>query len=345
MPVGKSHLRLGFLASHNGSSMAAMLHAISTGKLDATAAIVISNNANAGALDEARRRGIASAHISRTRYGEEADKLMASRLSDAGVNLVILSGYMRKLGPAMLERFAGRILNIHPSLLPKFGGKGMYGRHVHEAVIGAGETQSGISVHVVTAGYDEGPVLAQIAILLDPGDTVARLEERIKAREADVYIKAIQSIARGDIALPALATLDIRPYRMADEQSVITLWTLCDLTRSWNDPAKDIARKLTVQPELFIVAEVRDQIVGTVMAGYEGHRGWINYLAVHPDHQRRGIGRALMTEAAEKLQAMGCPKINLQVRHSNLDASAFYRALGYLEDDVMSMGKRLIADD
>jgi ribosomal protein S18 acetylase RimI-like enzyme len=132
---------------------------------------------------------------------------------------------------------------------------------------------------------------------------------------------------------------------MANEQSIIALWELCDLTRSWNDPAKDIARKLTVQPELFIVAEVGEQIVGTVMAGYEGHRGWINYLAVHPNHQRRGIGRALMTEAAGKLQAMGCPKINLQVRHSNGKATAFYRALGYTEDDVVSLGKRLIVDD
>ena len=116
--------------------------------------------------------------------------------------------------------------------------------------------------------------------------------------------------------------------------------------RPWNDPRKDIARKRRVQPELFLVA-VADggaTVVGTVMAGYDGHRGWINYLATDPAWRRQGIGRALMHEAEAGLARLGCPKINLQVRHDNRDAIAFYQRLGFGEDAVVSMGKRLVKD-
>jgi ribosomal protein S18 acetylase RimI-like enzyme len=126
---------------------------------------------------------------------------------------------------------------------------------------------------------------------------------------------------------------------------VIALWERCGLIRPWNDPRKDIERKLTVQPELFLVGVNDEKIVATVMAGYEGHRGWINYLAVDPDHRRSGLGRAMMAEAERLLLALGCPKVNLQVRRSNKQACDFYLALGFAEDDVVSFGKRLIHDD
>ncbi|HVU22515.1 MAG TPA: GNAT family acetyltransferase [Opitutus sp.] len=138
--------------------------------------------------------------------------------------------------------------------------------------------------------------------------------------------------------------MTIRPYREADEDPVIALWRACDLVRAWNDPHKDIARKLRVNREWFLVAEVDGRVVGCVMAGYEGHRGWINYLAVAPDRQRGGLGRALMAEAERLLRAAGCPKINLQVRTGNTAVIAFYRRLGFVVDDVASLGKRLEAD-
>lgn len=137
----------------------------------------------------------------------------------------------------------------------------------------------------------------------------------------------------------------IRPFVPADEPAVIDLWRRCDLLRPWNDPRKDIARKLRVRPDLFLVGERDGTVVGTVMAGYEGHRGWINYLAVAPDHRRMGIGRVLMAEAERLLREAGCPKINLQVRTSNAEVIAFYRQLGYAVDDVVSLGKRLERDD
>ncbi len=138
--------------------------------------------------------------------------------------------------------------------------------------------------------------------------------------------------------------MQIRPYTPADETAVIALWQRCELTRPWNDPRKDIERKLTVHPELFVVGERQGQIVATAMAGFDGHRGWINYLAVSPEVQKKGLGRQLMTHVEQALTAMGCPKLNLQVRAGNAQALAFYQAIGYGQDELVSMGKRLISD-
>ena len=142
-----------------------------------------------------------------------------------------------------------------------------------------------------------------------------------------------------------MTQLHIRPFALADSEAVIAIWQACKLTVPWNDPHKDIARKMQVNPELFLVAEWNGRIAGTVMGGYEGHRGWINYLAVAPDCQKQGVGRALMAAAEAKLMALGCPKINLQVRKSNTAVIQFYGHLGYHIDDVISLGKRLIDDE
>lgn len=139
--------------------------------------------------------------------------------------------------------------------------------------------------------------------------------------------------------------MEIRPYRTHDEEAVVKLWHDCGLVVPWNDPHRDIERKLKMQAELFLVAELDGRILGSVMAGYDGHRGWINYLAVHPDRRRQGIGRRMMEEAERRLRAAGCPKINLQVRSKNVVAMDFYRQIGFNEDNVVSFGKRLVPDD
>jgi ribosomal protein S18 acetylase RimI-like enzyme len=139
--------------------------------------------------------------------------------------------------------------------------------------------------------------------------------------------------------------MEIRPFRRPDEAAVLALWEECELTRPWNDPRKDISRKLAVQPELFLVGAVNGEIVGSVMAGYEGHRGWVNYLAVAPRARRRGHARALMHRVEQLLLDRGCPKLSLLVRNSNPEAIAFYRRLGYAQDDSVSLGKRLISDE
>ena len=141
-----------------------------------------------------------------------------------------------------------------------------------------------------------------------------------------------------------MTELVIRAYRESDQDAVVQLWRECGLTTYWNDPKKDIYRKLSTQREMFLVGSIGSKLVATVMAGYDGHRGWINYLAVAIDSQKRGFGRRLMDEAEARLREMGCPKINLQVRNSNADVVEFYRAIGYSIDDVVSMGKRLEED-
>jgi ribosomal protein S18 acetylase RimI-like enzyme len=143
----------------------------------------------------------------------------------------------------------------------------------------------------------------------------------------------------------ARASLHIRPFEPGDAHAVVALWRRCDLVRPSNDPHKDIRRKLGVRPDLFLVGEVDGTIVATIMAGFEGHRGWLNYLAVDPGHRRKGLAREIVTAAEHRLREAGCPKINLQVRSSNSGVIAFYRRLGYSVDDVVSMGKRLESDE
>jgi ribosomal protein S18 acetylase RimI-like enzyme len=144
--------------------------------------------------------------------------------------------------------------------------------------------------------------------------------------------------------MPMPMPMHIRPYLESDEASVIALWHACGLTRPWNDPAKDIARKLTVQREGFLVGEVDGTVIASVMAGYDGHRGWINYLAVDPALRHQGHARALLDEVERLLLAAGCPKINLQIRTGNTAVRAFYERLGYVQDEVVSYGRRLIPD-
>jgi len=140
----------------------------------------------------------------------------------------------------------------------------------------------------------------------------------------------------------------LRAYRAADQAAVVALWQACGLVRPWNDPYKDIARKLTEQPELFLVATEGagdgEVLVGTAMVGFDGHRGWVYYLAVAPGRQRLSIGRRLMAEAERLLAERGCPKINLLVRTGNTAVLEFYRRLGYVQDEAVSLGKRLIPD-
>jgi len=137
----------------------------------------------------------------------------------------------------------------------------------------------------------------------------------------------------------------IRPFEPADEDGVVDLWRRCGLLRPWNAPRRDVARKLTMQRELFLVAVDGDVVLGSVMAGYDGHRGWVNYLAVDSEVRGRGIGRELMAQVERGLRVLGCPKVNLQVRATNAAAIGFYRRLGYLDDEVVSLGKRLLRDE
>jgi phosphoribosylglycinamide formyltransferase-1 len=190
--------RLAVLASHEGTVLQAILDAAADGRLPATVALVVSNNRDAGALQRAAAAGVATAHLSSATHPDPValDEALRHALLAARIDLVFLAGYLKKLGPRVLEAFQGRILNTHPALLPKFGGKGMYGSRVHEAVLASGDPETGISVHLVDAEYDTGPILAQCRVPVLPGDTGATLAARVQARERDFVVETLAELAR-----------------------------------------------------------------------------------------------------------------------------------------------------
>lgn len=189
-------LRLGFLASHGGSSMQAIHSAIQAGQLQAQAQIVISNNSQSDALAFARAAAFPAYHLSlkTEQTAEQLDRRMRDLLLAHKVQFVILSGYTKKLGPQTLSTYKDRILNIHPALLPKYGGQGMYGEHVHAAVLAAGESETGITVHVIDEHYDQGKILAQCRVPIFPEDTPERLAFRVKAREKSFFVEVLQQV-------------------------------------------------------------------------------------------------------------------------------------------------------
>jgi phosphoribosylglycinamide formyltransferase-1 len=194
--------RLAFLASNNGSSMRAIVLAIEAGALEGQAVLAVSNRKQAPALEFAQAHGLETLVIPTLSDPKGADVRLAEALAAQGADLVILSGYLRRLGPATLSAFAGRVLNIHPALLPRFGGEGMYGRRVHAAVIASGETVSGASVHVVDGDYDHGPVLARTEVPVLADDTPESLEARVVAAEPGLFVETLRRIAAGELALP-----------------------------------------------------------------------------------------------------------------------------------------------
>lgn len=190
--------RIAVLASHGGSILQAVLDACQSGALPARVVLVISNNSGALALGRARRAGINGLHLSSRTHPqpEHLDHAICTALREARADWVLLAGYMKKLGAETLSAFPGRILNTHPALLPKHGGQGFYGRKVHQAVIDAGEPESGATVHRVDADYDTGPIVAQVRVPVNPGDNVEDLEERVKVAERELVITALRDLIR-----------------------------------------------------------------------------------------------------------------------------------------------------
>jgi len=198
-------MNIGFLASHGGSNMQAIIDACKSGKLQATPAVVISNNSDSGAIARAETEGIPYYYLSGKTHPEpeELDRAILETFLRHSVDIIVLAGYMKKLGPKTLSRFRGRILNIHPALLPKYGGKGMYGIRVHEAVIAAGEKESGVSIHFVDENYDTGPIIAQTRVPVLPDDTPETLAARVLVQEHILYPATLQRIVTGEIPLPS----------------------------------------------------------------------------------------------------------------------------------------------
>ena len=203
----RQSLGLGFLASHGGSNMQAVIDACRDGRLHAEPRVVISNNSRSRALRRAAGAGIPHYHVSTVTHPDDdaRDRAIVDILVRHGVGLVVLGGYMKELGPVTISRFRGRIVNVHPALLPKFGGRGFYGIAVHEAVLASGERVTGATIHLVDEQIDHGAVLAQHRVAVEEGDTADTLAERVLAVEHELYVDTLRRIASGEIDLDAAA--------------------------------------------------------------------------------------------------------------------------------------------
>jgi len=191
--------RIAVLASHGGSILQAVMDACGSGELNAEVVAVISNNSGSMALRRARGAGIAAGHLSsRTHPQPDAlDAAICARLQQARPDWVLLAGYMKKLGPRTLDAFQDRILNVHPALLPKHGGRGLHGRRVHQAVVDAGDAETGATVHLVDADYDTGPVLAQVRVPVAPGHRAPAVEARVQRAERRLVVDALARLIDG----------------------------------------------------------------------------------------------------------------------------------------------------
>ena len=200
-------LRIGILASHAGTTVQAIINACANRRINAEVRVVISNNSRAGALTRAQMQGISTAHLSSVthRTPHDLDRAISRTLINYDVDVIVLAGYMKRVGPDLLSHFRGRVLNTHPALLPKFGGQGMYGDRVHKAVLEAGERESGATVHLVEDDYDTGPPVEQpVRVPVLVGDTLETLRERVQAAEREHYVSVLERIAKGEIGLEGL---------------------------------------------------------------------------------------------------------------------------------------------
>lgn len=197
-------MRIGVLASHEGTTLQAVLDACANGAIAGRVVVVISNNRESGALARARAVAVPACHLSARTHPDEValDSVIRDTLAQHDVDVVLLAGYMKKIGPQTLARFPGSIINTHPALLPRFGGPGMYGAAVHRAVLASGERVTGASIHVVDATYDTGPVIARRQVPVEPGDTVDTLAARVQACERALLVETLGRIADGSIRLP-----------------------------------------------------------------------------------------------------------------------------------------------
>lgn len=193
-------MKIAFLASHNGSAARAIAQACQNGTLAASPVLLISNNPDCGAVKWSKELRLKTAVIN-AKNSADPDEAIAGLFEDNAIDLVVFSGYMKLVGPKTIASVHGALLNTHPALLPKYGGKGMYGRYVHQAVFDNKDTETGITIHLVDGEYDHGRILAQKRLPVENGESVDDIENKVKAAEPDFYIETLQKILSGDISL------------------------------------------------------------------------------------------------------------------------------------------------
>ena len=329
-------MNIGILASGGGTNLQAIIDAERTGTLGAHIVTVISNNSRSGALERARLAGIPQYHLSSVTHAnaDKLDRAICNILAASKADYIVLAGYMKKIGLKALETFQNRIVNIHPSLLPKYGGKGMYGIKVHQAVIAAGERMSGVTVHLVNERYDEGQVISQRTVDVEPSDTAETLQKRVLAIEHELYVDTLNRIATGEIKIlespsfhiirpvdtvidlersveviresfePAAMKFHLTEKNCPSHPSFATLDTLKAMRRRktfffglWSDIGGDIMKQIG-----FAALEQAPDNPGTY---------FIEKLAVIPGQQHRGFGGILLKFLCDAAQKSGAERISV----------------------------------
>ena len=201
--LGAGRISLGILASHGGSNLQVIMDACDNGLLKANVAVVVSNNSGSLALRRARKSGIPAYHLSSSTHSNDGDLDVAIKniLKKYNVDLIILAGYMKKIGPSVLRTFRNRVINSHPALLPKYGGKGMYGDRVHKAVVEAKSMETGISIHLVDEDYDHGSIISQKIIAVDSAEGVEFVKKKVQKHEHRFWVTTLNKIQKGEIDL------------------------------------------------------------------------------------------------------------------------------------------------
>jgi phosphoribosylglycinamide formyltransferase-1 len=289
-------VKLGILASHEGTTLQAVIDACAAGAIAGQVVTVVSNNGDSHALERARKAGVAAYHLSSRTHPDPAalDAAICAVLERHAVDVVVLAGYMKRLGARTLGRFPGSVLNTHPARLPKFGGQGMYGLHVHRAVLAAGEVTTGASVHLVTEEYDAGPVIAQCEVPVEPGDTPEALAERVQARERRLLVDVLGQIADERLSRTAEACIICR--RGAPNNILLELaasWVTVNEDAPMRGYACLVLRRhavelhdLTEDEGRVFMQDIRrlsvlQRITGAVKLNYEVHGNTIPHLHMH----------------------------------------------------------------
>lgn len=342
-------MKVGVLASGGGSNLQSIIDASAAGRIAVNVVLVISNNSKAGALDRARTAGIPVIHASGHThpYPQALDAAILTALQECAVEYVVLAGYMKKLGPATLAAYRNRVLNIHPALLPDFGGQGMYGMNVHRAVVASGATESGPTVHLVNAEYDEGPILAQQPVPVFPEDAAETLQARVLEAEHVIYPYTLSSLAGGIIAIhDSPLEVIIRPLALnrdfAEAADTVRLAFAAPaaefgLTRE-NCPAHpsftqaDRLLKIRDTGGTFFGAFHADRMIGCVAVepSREEKRTWyIEKLAVSPERQGSGLGTILVQHACNAIIRFGGNRVTIGIIDDDAALKAWYERRGF----------------
>lgn len=355
-------MRIAVLASHGGSLLQAVVDACRAGTIRAEVALVISNNRDSGALRRAADAGIAALHLSSRTHPDPyaLDRAIADALDQAHIDLVVLAGYMKRLGPKTLHCYRNRIVNTHPALLPKYGGLGFYGSRVHAAVLAAGDETSGATIHYVEGDYDSGPVIAQSSVAVLPNDSIESLEARVKAVERALLVATLAALAKGAVGVVSVRTLgladvdDFRRIRLTaleEEPTAFSASYEIELTQ----PEKFRERLAPAHDRFVLGAFVGHRLIG--IAGFHRetapkrrHAGSVTGMFVLANERGRGVARRLLTEIIVRARAFeGLEQLELSVTTGNVAARSLYEALGFVcwgtQPNALKVADKTYAED